>query len=355
MRHLKNWWRLRQAKHYLKNYWHLIADIILVVIVLELLAALIFIKMIHVPQVNTVWFQHIPKDDNTGIATTSTGSLILKSTVTKKNIYSDQAFSVKLHLENNTSNPISDIQLIPQAGEDFRFTKLESNNASSSLKVNGRKLTLDNLAPGSFEDAEVLVTLNAENDSPRSVSWSLTASYLEANKKYITKYQLDTLKLITDLKLSAIAYYNSPLGDQLGSGPIPPMVGLPTNYWIFFNIDNHGNDLSDLTVAATLPSGVTLSNNKTLSIGELSYNESQKRITWRVKEASAKNETYQAGFEVQLMPTDKQINTQPLLLTSITFLTTDAYTREKLSGRISPLSTDLPDDMINHGQGAVIK
>jgi len=355
IRHLKNWWRLRAAKHYLKNYWHLIADIVLVVLVLELLIALIFIKSIHIPPINVGQINHVDKNNSGLVASSTNSDLSLKAIIPKENIYSGQKFVINIHLENRGDQAITNLTLTPQTAADFSVVKLESTDTPNNLKVEGNKLSLENLSPGSTSDTELWVTLLADPNSARYVSWYFNASYLQDNVKYQDKFALSDLKLITDLKVAGVAYYNSPLGDQLGSGPIPPIVGLPTNYWIFFNVDNKGNDLKGLTVTANLPSGVTLSNQKTLSAGEFSYNESQKRITWLVKDLSIKNPLYQAGFEVQLMPTSSQISTLPLLLTNISYIATDAYTGEQLSGKIAAIDTSLPADGINHGQGSVTK
>ena len=217
------------------------------------------------------------------------------------------------------------------------------------------KLILENLAAGETQEADIWLTVKAVSGSTRKIIWSLKAKYQEAGSDYINDFSLKDLKLITDLKIKAEAYYNSPLGDQLGSGPVPPIVGFPTNYWIFFEVDNSGNDLSGVSVNAKLPEGVTLASRKTLSAGEFNYDESQKRLTWTIKSAPQNNGLYQVGFEVQLIATASQVNTNPLLVSNISYLATDAYTGEKLSGSLTPLDTQLPLDTINRGQGVVVK
>jgi hypothetical protein len=349
---LKLWWQERQAKHYLKNHWHLFADIVFLLIILALIVTLILVSRSIKLKVDTTPVEHISKI----IATTTNESLVVKSEVASPNIYSGKPFDLKITLENTSGKNLTAITLSPAfATSGFTISKLQNQDETSNIKVKNNKLTLDKLESGAKVEANFSVTINAKTDSLRSVAWLLKGAYKENIFDYSNNYNLETLKLVTDLKVKAAAYYNSQLGDQLGSGPIPPMVGLPTNYWIFFEADNQGNDLSNLTVSAKLAEGVTLANSKTLSAGEFAYDESQKRVTWTVKKASVDNNRYQVGFEIQLMPLAKQAGLKPLLVSNIAYVATDAYTGEKLSGKLPVIDTDLPLDSINKGQGKVEK
>lgn len=349
---IKKWWRLRHAKHYVNNHWHLIADILLLCIILGLVASLIIIKYSPAPQVNVTPIDHVAKDIATS---TIPGSLVVNSKLVKSNIYLGQAFNLKISLENSGNSDIKNLQITPQLSSGFIISKIENANAVSLVKVVGGKLILENLAAGETQEADIWLTVKDTVSSARSINLTLKAIYQEAGRDYVSDFSSKNLKIITDLKIKAEAYYNSPLGDQLGSGPVPPILGFPTNYWIFFEVDNLGNDLSGVSVNAKLPEGVTLASRKTLSAGEFNYDESQKRLTWTIKTAPQNNGLYQVGFEVQLMAIMSQVNTNPLLVSNISYLATDTYTGEKLSGSLASLDTSLPLDTINRGQGIVVK
>lgn len=349
--HLKIWWERRKAKHYLKSHWHLFADITFLLIILILIIRLIIISQQTEQKIDTTSVPHIPK-----ITTTTTSeALAVESEIAKTNIYSGKSFDLHLNLKNNGNQNITEVRLIPTfINNGFTLAKVQNNNASSSIIIKNNSLLIKKISVGETIEADISVTINAKDNSAREINWFLKAAYNDDQDRS-SSYKLSSLKLITDLKIKSAAYYNSALGDQLGSGPIPPTVGLPTNYWVFFEIDNKGNDLSNVTVSAKLPESVTLSNKKTLSAGEFSYNESQRRITWTVKKASVSNDNYQLGFEVQLLPTEKQIGLKPLLVSNISYLATDAYTGERLGGKLPYIDTDLPLDTINQGQGKVVK
>lgn len=350
--HLKNWWQRRKTKHYMKKNWHLFADIFLLLIIIALIISLITINKLSQKSVDTTPIKHVSKI----IVGTSTDSLFINAEIEKTSIYSGREFVLHLNLENKGNYELKDLSLSPIFTDNrFSISRIENKTENSNIKIKNNKLILDVLGVDEKLEADFSIVLNAKKGSPRLINWSLKTIYLENNKSYSKNYNLNSLKLITNLKVTAEAYYNSNQGDQLGSGPIPPVVGLPTNYWIFFEIDNQGNDLNNLTVSAKLPAGVTLASAKTLSAGNFSYDESQKRISWSVKNAVTNNGLYQAGFEVQLFPTNKQVGLEPLLLSNVSYIATDSYTGEKLSGRLLDVSTELPFDDINRGQGKVLE
>lgn len=349
--YLKTWWLKRQAKQYAKKHWHLFADIFFIVTTFILAIVLIVIKQTPIQKVDTTPVVHIVKN-----LATSTEPLKIVEKINKTNICSGKDFSWQLVVRNEGSLELSNISLTPSfLNSNFFIGSLENNSTSSSTKINNNKIVIEKMAPGEIIELDLSSIIRAKNKTPRYIDWSLKIAYEENNQTRFSSHSLERLKIITDLKVKAAAYYHSVLGDQLGSGPIPPMVGLPTNYWIFFEIDNQGNNLNNLVVSAKLPEAVTLSSGKTLSSGELDYDETQKRITWSVRKTEINNGRYQAGFEVQLLPTVKQIGLEPLLLTNISYIATDAYTNEKLSGKISSINSNLPLDVINQGQGEVIE
>lgn len=348
----KKWWRKRQLNHYLKSRWHLFTDAVLVLMIIGFVINLIVIETRSKPKVDTTPVGHATKVEGSVTAK----SLVVKSDISKSNIYAGRSFDVNLVIENQGVSDLTDINLTPSFVSDyFTVSKLENNTIPSDIQVKNNAIIISKLSAGKKIVVDLSVTVSAKANSPRLVSWLFKTVYTENNQKYSTSNDLADLKLVTNLSLGAEAYYNSQLGDQLGSGPIPPMVGLPTNYWIFFEAENQGNDLSNLVVTAKLPEAVTLSNDRTLSAGDFTYNESQRRVSWTVKKVGIDGDRYQVGFEVQLLPTDKQIDLKPLLLTNISYLATDAYTGEKLSGKLPDIDTELTFDSINKGQGVVVK
>jgi hypothetical protein len=92
-----------------------------------------------------------------------------------------------------------------------------------------------------------------------------------------------------------------------------------------------------------------------LSAGDLIYNAKKKEITWRINSVEAVQDGYQVGFELQLIPSDKQTGLVPDLLTDLTFSAYDLYAGEAISGTLATVDANLTFDPINKGQGVVVK
>lgn len=188
-------------------------------------------------------------------------------------------------------------------------------------------------------------------------------AYLDLVSDYILsgqtlKYNLAAprTKLVSQLKLKSGAYYYSPQGDQLGVGPLPPSVGLATNYWIFWEVENSGNDLANLTVLADVPESAVWTDNKSLLAGTLRHAEIGGRVIWEVPTVSAQTDRgqYKVGFSVGVIPTEKDLGQTLLLLQNIKYTATDTFTGQEISGSLPNLSTALSADILSSGKGEVI-
>jgi hypothetical protein len=157
------------------------------------------------------------------------------------------------------------------------------------------------------------------------------------------------------LQVSSRGFYYSAEGDQLGIGPLPPAVDVPTRYWIFWEIDNLGNDLKDFAMTADLPANVGWTGQKSLLAGDIRYGAISKKIVWNVDDVSRADGSYRAGFEVELIPSAAQVGKIPDLLTNIKYSATDVFANAEISGELSDVTADLKDDPSASGKGTVIK
>ncbi len=348
---LKGWWFKRKAKYYLKHHWHLFADIFLLLVIIVLLINLLLVYSQKSNQViDPTPVEHRPFAG----ATTTIEYLSLEANLEKNNISLGQSFKLNLLIKNNTDKELKNIELVPAfVNNTFRISALKVTDEKATVKNN--QLILESLEAREHLELDIDLTISSRNDSWRLIDWGIQTSYSSEEELGKIYFNLPSLKINTDVKVSAAAYYNSQFGDQLGSGPIPPIVGIPTNYWVFFEASDFNNDLKNLAVSAKLAPGVTISNRKTLTAGEFGYNENQKRVTWTVKDLGADNGSYKVGFEVQFLPSENDLGKTPTLIDNISYLAVDAYTGENLSGRLNSINTNLPLDSINQGQGEVIK
>ncbi len=160
-------------------------------------------------------------------------------------------------------------------------------------------------------------------------------------------------KTISDLKVQTAIYYHSPQGDQLGSGPIPPIVGIPTTYWLFFKADNNGNEVGDFLMSAKLPNNVVFTGNKTLNAGTVSYQADRHLLIWKINSLAKDKSYYSAGMEISLTPTQKQVGQNCELVNTINYSANDLEAEVEINGSLKNMTSALDFDKINQGQGKV--
>lgn len=165
-------------------------------------------------------------------------------------------------------------------------------------------------------------------------------------------------KFSSDLTLAALARYYTAEGDQLGAGSLPPAAGRTTKYWIFWSVANNLNDVTDVSVSAVLPSNVSWSGNKSVSLGELNYNSARRAVTWKVGEvgryAGEDLPKRGAAFELVLTPTPDQVGTEPALLSQVKIFGEDKFTDQFLEKREDDLTTNLIYDSLAGGKSKVV-
>ena len=164
-------------------------------------------------------------------------------------------------------------------------------------------------------------------------------------------------KVNTDLALNAFARYYTEEGDQIGRGPVPPIAGQTTKYWIFLAVNNSYNDAKDIAISATLPANVELTENTSVTAGEnIKYDAATRQITWQVDQAPAPSSFYPAlgaAFEVGLTPAGNQIGRTAILIADIRISGTDTFTGEKIISQAADITTDLTVDKMETSGGKV--
>lgn len=155
-----------------------------------------------------------------------------------------------------------------------------------------------------------------------------------------------TLPMTTPVSLSAFARYYAPSGDQLGRGPLPPIVGEGTSYWIFWNLTGTVNEITNAHIEAALPTNVTLTGRSSVSTGSALTLEDGS-VVWNVGSLPATLSTGQvvgAAFEVKLTPTADQVGTMPILLNTTRLTATDGFTKALVGGSAKAVTTQTWND-----------
>ncbi len=152
--------------------------------------------------------------------------------------------------------------------------------------------------------------------------------------------------LTTSVRLGGFARYFTSAGDQLGRGPLPPRVGDETIYWAFLNVQDTFNDLTGVTVTATLPANVNWINRQSVTKGSgVTYNGSSIRWNLGNLDATVANGTVAAAsFALGITPSANQTGTAPPILTNIRVEGRDVWTGELVTKTLNSISTKVSED-----------
>ena len=168
----------------------------------------------------------------------------------------------------------------------------------------------------------------------------------------------DTFKITSPIILETFGRYTSPQGDQIGRGPLPPMVGEPTKYWVFMTIHGTTNKLENVKMEADLGPGVTFTGKQSVSYdGSVEYDVATNSVSWTVGSLPAtlapESDIISAAFEVSLTPTEDMVGETPTLLSAPLVTARDTFTGAFVTARGSTITTDLPYDSMAAGLGVV--
>lgn len=170
-----------------------------------------------------------------------------------------------------------------------------------------------------------------------------------------TAVPVTPIPISTLVTLSAESRYYTEEGDQLGRGPLPPMVGEETKYWALIAIGNSTNGLDDVRFSATLPDHVSYTGRTSVSHGDAPvYTPSSKKVTWNLSRLEARD-TAGIYMELALMPSEGQRNTSPKLLENINISATDAFTNIAIQKTAPALDISIPKDEIGNQRGTVVQ
>lgn len=345
---IHRFFRGRWERFYFKNHWHLVLDLSLVMIILILIAVA---ASLYSYRPNISWWSGFsgPEVD------LNNPPLQLDFALESEVIKTKDAARLHLTLKNNSAAALSAIKLgLETTDHDFVVNRLEiDGDGKDAWKIDGQKMILSSLAPGASGEVDLKVYFTNRNLVSRTINWQMTGEYIFGGKLLKKNTVLTALLTAADLTVNSVAYYTSPQGDQLGVGPLPPIVGIPTNYWLFWEAIGSA-DFQDVVLSARLPQGVELTENRSLLAGEFSYNEATRQVIWKIKELKGDADNYRLGFEVRLAPTEKQVGQILPFLTAARYRAQDALTGEEASGAFKEPTSELTEDNFNRGQGKVV-
>ncbi len=185
------------------------------------------------------------------------------------------------------------------ASEIPDFKSLGVNKTGSlSLQVN----LLKDYPITSISDKDFTIILDVEISSP-----TVPANVVANRTIGITSSRN---KVGGDIKLQQKLYFNDP-GNFVNSGSLPPKVGEPIEYTVYWTLNSKGSDFENINMSAFLGQGVEWTGKVLSNIKEApTYNQRTKEIQWNVAKvlagAGVVSEPPIAVFQVRTTPTSNQ-------------------------------------------------
>jgi len=199
----------------------------------------------------------------------------------------------------------------------------------------------ESLRPGT--DTVLTFSFTTRSEPPRNftgVPALLAKGTLRANLRDedITVESGETvMNILGTAEFDTDGWYRSPEGITYGTGPHPPLPGQDTTYAIIWTVGPTSGALEDLVIKATLPSSTVWVDDSAYSVGELSYEPSNRMVTWRASRIPKTTLPFTIRFGVGIAPTG-QVPSSTELVGQSSFSAIDGPTGEKLDFFSNPVT-----------------
>ncbi len=274
-----------------------------------------------------------------------------------------EELKVRIDYKNESNLVLKNVTLGIESPSPF----IDSNKLNSLIISSENDESLAQIEPGASGNANFTFNLR-ENISLSQLGEADKNKEFNLMIKPVAKIQEETLgtfstsgteiirPIRTPFKVATSAWYWTPQGEQLGRGPIPPMVGETTKYWIFWSLAPTTNDIKNLEIRTILPPQVSLTDRTSLTDGRLTFDSGTRVLRWAVSDLEATlatGNTVEARFELAITPTADQVGQIPLLVNEIFANAEDVFVNQKIETVGAGLTTALPNDRRVRGRGAV--
>jgi len=297
--------KLHQESYYRHNRWRLAFDLILIITII-ILATMAISAWRYRPDVSNVINQSLPERPEIDL----NNPPLEISLDTPEVAIPGEAIRVKVKVRNQAETVIQNLSISFSASTPgFNVGRVAVNGKDQANK----QAKIEALEASSSQEVEAEVYLGG--GGARTIRWQADISYNVFGQTIKKTIALNDLKLEAAIKTSASLYYNSPQGDQLGLGPLPPIVGLPTDYWAFIRLESDGA-LEEVSCRAKLAANVELGDGRSLLAGEFNYNQASRQIVCKIGAITA-GDPYRLGFALRFIPAAEQAGKTPVLVSDI--------------------------------------
>jgi hypothetical protein len=246
-------------------------------------------------------------------------------------------------------NPQTTLELIIKNNSPVVINNVKINLNDYNIKSD-KIVEIEKIAP----DEVIQENVNLKFPVQKNVKPDLNIEYKILQQTIKDEIVLPEIRFKAKLNVDSMALYTANNGETLGLGPLPPVATLPTNYWVFFEVESLG-DTEDFILSAKLADNVNYYGEYSLLAGNLNYNEDNKQLIWKIDEINEDEGKYRLGVEAQLIPTENQVGQLADLVQNIVYYANDKLTGEEISGSEENIDTNLKKDKFNSNSGIIKK
>jgi hypothetical protein len=290
----------------------------------------------------------------------------VKFALSYKNISQDKILepSFKINIMPDTEVIVDkkDAWQWQQSTNQISLDNFKSEKTDNLLSLTFSSAEINEINPG--EEGEINFNLKIKKyedlikEKPQNLKIDLTAeATAKVFKNQILVFNIKSNQITINVnplvKFDAEARYFSDEGMKIGSGPLPPVVGEATSYFIYLQPINYNNFLNEVKITADLPASVEWFGEKKTSQGELTFDEVNKKITWQIDSLppySGGSYSYvEASFKIGLKPSQENKGQLMNLLENINLSANNGL----VDFKIDNLTTDLINDNLGKDKGEV--
>lgn len=182
---------------------------------------------------------------------------------------------------------------------------------------------------------------------------SISSLYYGENATNQVQSNIISSKINTPVDFSSDCRYYDESGAQLGSGPLPPIVGELTGYRVFWKFNSKLNGLKDITIKTTLPVNVDFENVGVQNGQNITFDEASRQLTFQVA-STDKNKDNQIAFNLMVTPGKGDKGKFAALTSIVYFSGTDVFSGFPVIIKKNPLTTECFSDKKASPKGKVI-
>ncbi|MFW0862118.1 MAG: hypothetical protein ACKKL6_00855 [Candidatus Komeilibacteria bacterium] len=258
-----------------------------------------------------------------------------------------QQYSSQIYYNNRESYDLEDVQVRLYSGS--AGLKAEFNPGFYSYKEIG--VEKEDFLKSTFVINRANGEVNKYVNVWAELSWKNT--YSDDPERIYVFSEKKTIQASPDLNLEAKLYYFTPGGDQIGYGPLPPVVGEATSYWVSIRLWPSFGEVDDLKLTADLGDNVRLVEYNT-SLGNVVNGNN---LTWSLDSYST-SWYYQPqprlNLHLEITPSEWQVGNNVVLLKNITASALSLVDKKTLNKEIDILNNSMLVDNFWPNDGKII-